>query len=368
MPEIPLDSIGPAKILQLNDVQTGLRAVIVVDNVALGPAIGGVRFSPHVTPLEVARLARAMTLKSAIAGLDHGGAKAGIIGDPNQPGKQHLAHTFARLMAGVTEYIPGPDMGTDEQFMVWIREEIGRACGVPASLGGLPLDELGATGFGLAACAEVAGAEIGLPLAGARVAVQGFGNVGRAAARFMAELGTALVAASDSHGTIHSPGGLDVGELVAIKRQGGSVVDYSAGTVLPQEKIFACDADILVPAATPDVIDRNNVETVRAKLILQGANIPVTREAEEALARRGVLVIPDFIANAGGLIMAAMEYRKKSAMEAFAMIREKIQENTSRILQRAKREGVSPRQAGEQLALERVREAMAIRDLSRPWR
>jgi glutamate dehydrogenase/leucine dehydrogenase len=368
MTTIPYDSIGPAKVLQLYDPQSGLRGIVVVDNVTLGPAIGGVRVSPSVTPLEVFRLARAMTLKNSSAGIDHGGGKAGIIADPHSADLETLFRVFARLIEGIDEYIPGPDMGCDEQAMVWLQEEIGRAVGLPAELGGLPLDLLGATGFGVVACAEVAARQLGLPLKGARVAVQGFGNVGMAAAKFFAEKGAIIVAANDSQGTMHDPGGLKIAQLIAAKRDKGTVLAYPGGKRLPLAEIFALDCDILVPAANPDVIDMGNVGSVKAKLILQGANIPITLKAEAALAARGVLVVPDFIANAGGVIMAAMEYKHKSAEEAFAYITEKIQTNTERILHKANKEALLPRAAAELLARERIEIGMRYRSCSHKWR
>jgi glutamate dehydrogenase/leucine dehydrogenase len=259
-------------------------------------------------------------------------------------------------------------MGCDEQAMVWIQEEIGRSVGLPAELGGLPLDLLGATGFGVVACAEVAAKQIDLPLRGARIAIQGFGNVGSAAAKFFVEKGAIIVAASDSRGTIHDPGGLKIVQLLAAKRKKGTVLEYPGGKQLPIDDIFGLDCDILVPAANPDVIDMGNVASVQAKLILQGANIPITLEAEAALAGRGVLVIPDFIANAGGVIMAAMEYKQKSAEEAFAYITENIQSNTARILHKVKKSDLLPRAAAEQLARERIELGMRYRSWSHKWR
>lgn len=368
MNTIPNDSIGPAKVLQLYDPQSGLRGMVVVDNVTLGPAIGGVRVSPSVTPLEVFRLARAMTMKNAIAGIDHGGGKAGIVADPHKADLETLFRVFARMIEGIDEYIPGPDMGCDEQAMVWLQEEIGRSVGLPAELGGLPLDELGATGFGVVACAEIAARKINLPLSGARVAIQGLGNVGVAAARFFAKKGAILVAANDTRGTVFDPGGLDVTRLIAAKREKGTVLEYAGGQSLPVDEIFGLDCDILVPAANPDVIGMGNVAQVKARLILQGANIPVTLEAEATLAKRGVLVVPDFIANAGGVIMAAMEYKRKSAEEAFAYIAEKIQANTERILHKMEKEQLLPRAAAELLARERIETGMRYRSWSHKWR
>ena len=148
------DDLGPAKIVHIHDPQCGLQAIVVVDNTACGQSIGGVRMAPDVTTEEVFRLARAMTLKNAAAGLRHGGGKAGIPADPKTAEKERLIRAFARAIRNLTEYVPGPDMGTDESCMAWIVDEIGRAVGLPRDLGGIPLDEIGATGYGIAACAD----------------------------------------------------------------------------------------------------------------------------------------------------------------------------------------------------------------------
>lgn len=362
MTDITCDELGPSRVIQLYSAKEGIRAFVVVDNTALGPAIGGVRMSPTVSVEEVARLARAMTLKNSAAGLPYGGGKSGIVGDPSDPRKERVFRVFARMIKDLKEYIPGPDMGCDEAAMAWINEETGRSVGLPAELGGLPLDQLGATGFGVAECAEVAASFAGLEMKGARVAVEGYGSVGKAAARFLAAKGCVLVGVSDSRGAVHDASGIDLEELAEIKGRGGSVADYGRGRRLSRDEIFAVPCDILVPAATPDVIHAGNVGQIQARLILEGANIPATPEAEKQLQARGTLVLPDFIANAGGVIMAAMEYAGKNEQEAFAAIGERIRKNTRIVLERAAGEGVQPRAAADALARERVVKAMGYRD------
>ena len=362
MTEIAGDDFGPSRIIQLYSPKEGVRGIVVIDNTALGPALGGVRMAPTVTTQEVCRLARTMTLKNSISGLPHGGAKAGIVADPADPRKERIFRIFARMIRDLTDYIPGPDMGCDETSMAWIHDETGRSVGLPEEIGGLPLDKLGATGFGVAECAEVAARFAGLELKGARVAIEGFGSVGKAAARFLLAKGAVLVAAADSHGGVHDPAGIGLDELMEAKRRGGSVANYGKGSRLPAAEIFGVACDILVPAATPDVIHVGNVDGIKARLILQGANIPATAEAEEKLQARGVLVVPDFIANAGGVIMAAMEHAGKSEQEAFAAIGERIRKNTLLVLEKAAGERVLPRQAADALARERVRKAMSYRD------
>jgi glutamate dehydrogenase/leucine dehydrogenase len=362
MDEISYDNIGPAKIIRLYSAKEQLRAVVVIDNTALGPAIGGVRVSPTVDVTEVWRLARTMTLKNSIAGLSHGGAKAGIIADPANPAMERTFRVFARMIRDITDYIPGPDLGCAETAMAWIHDETGRAVGLPEEIGGLPLDTLGATGFGLAECAEVATPIAGIELAGARLAIQGFGSVGKAAARFLTAKGAILVAVADSQGAMYKPAGFDVEALIAATQWTGSVINAGQGTPIAPEAIFSIDCEILIPAAVRDVITERNAAGIKASLILEGANIPATVQAEQLLHARGVLIIPDFIANAGGVIMAAMEYGGKGAPEAFGAIRDRIRKNTGLIMEKATQERVTPRVAAEAIARERVLKAMAYRD------
>jgi glutamate dehydrogenase/leucine dehydrogenase len=356
-----IKEIGHSKIIQLFFPVSNFHAIVVVDNTALGPSIGGVRVSPDVTVDEVKRLARTMTMKNSIAGLPHGGGKAGIIADPRDPKKEHYFRIFSQAIKNLHEYIPGPDMGSNEECMAWIHDEIGRVVGLPEEIGGLPLDKLGATGFGLAECAEIACLYANIELKGAKVAIQGFGSVGKAAARFLSEKGAIVVAASDTKGTVCNLDGLDVKELLDIKEEKGSVINYKKGTVKKCEELFLTPCDILIPAATPDVISKENVDNIKAKLILQGANIPATLEAEEILYKKGILSVPDFIANAGGVIMAAMEYAKKSEKEAFDAISERIKKNTKLILEKTFKENILPRQAAEAIAKKRILKAMTYR-------
>lgn len=361
MCEIIFNEFGPSKVIYLYSKKVLLRAIVVVDNTALGSSIGGVRVSPTVSTEEILRLARTMTLKNSVAGLPHGGSKAGILADPKNPQKEDYFRVFAKMIKDLQEYIPAPDMGSDEEAIAWIWDEIGRACGLPEEIGGLPLDKLGATGFGLSECAGVACPYVGIDLKGARVAVQGFGSVGKAAARFLSEKGAVLVAASDTKGTIYNVEGIDVDKLIEIKQSTEAVINYPEGMRMDADDLFYLDCDILIPAAIPDVIHEKNADTIKAKLILQGANIPATRSAEEILMRRGILSVPDFIANAGGVIMAAMEYAKKTEQEAFDAISSKIKKNTKLILEKATKDKILPRIVAEDLAKEKILKAMRCR-------
>jgi glutamate dehydrogenase/leucine dehydrogenase len=354
------DELGPIKIVHIYEPRTGLKAVVAIDNIACGPSIGGIRMAPDVSAEEAFRLARAMTMKNAAAGLPHGGGKSVIFGDPRMAAaqKELLIRAFARAIRDLNEYIPGPDMGTDERCMAWIKDEIGRAVGLPPEIGGIPLDEIGATGWGLKVSVEVASKFCGLDLKGARVVIQGFGSVGKHAARFLAAQGTILVAACDSHGTLHHANGIDVARLIQLKDAGKSVMDYPEGEKLGVDAVIDIACDIWIPAARPDVIRKDNVHRLRTKLVPQGANIPFTLEAERILHEKGVLIVPDFIANAGGVICAAVEYHGGTQNQAFASIEEKIRSNTEQVLEHARKSGTVPRQAAIELAERRVRKAM----------
>jgi len=354
------DELGPRKIVHLHDPKCGLKAVVAIDNVARGPSIGGIRMAPDVSAEEAFRLARAMTMKNSAANLPHGGGKSVIFGDPKMDlaKKQQLIRAFARAIRDLVEYIPGPDMGTDERCMAWIHDEIGRAVGLPPEIGGIPLDEIGATGWGLKASVEAALKYCNFDLKGARVVIQGFGSVGKHAARFLGEKGTVLVAASDSRGTIFNPKGIDVARLIALKDSGKGVTDYPDGKKLDVNAVIDIDCEIWIPAARPDVIHKDNVNRLKTKLVPQGANIPFTPEAERMLHEGGVLVLPDFIANAGGVICASVEYHGGTQTQAFQTIEEKISANTEEVLANARKNGSLPRQAAVALAEARVKKAM----------
>jgi len=357
----PADELGPAKVVFLR-LCYGIDAFVVVDNIALGPAIGGVRMRPDIAAAEVARLARAMTMKNALARLPHGGGKAGIAAPPGAPADhERVIRAFAQAIRALAEYIPGPDMGTNETSMAYVHDEIGRAVGLPGVLGGIPLDGLGATGVGVAVCAEVVSKSGGPDLAGARVVIQGFGAVGSHAARALADRGAVVIAASDSQGATWNPDGLDVAALRSHKQSAGAVADFPGGKPVPRDEVIGLECEFLVPAAQPDVITAENAGRISARVILEGANIPVTRQAEDQLAGRGVLCVPDVVANSGGVICAAAEYRGAGRAEAFAEIEAKISDTTAELLDQVRVTGVSPRAVAEQMARDRVGEALALR-------
>ncbi|VVB98697.1 Glutamate dehydrogenase 2 [uncultured archaeon] len=354
------DAIGPERILQVYDPITKMRGVVVVDNTALGPGKGGVRLQPDVTREEVFGLARAMTWKNALAGIPFGGAKSGIVAPGNSPNKAELVKAFAEKIAPLVPgyYIPGPDMNIGENEMAIISKTIGTpkaATGKPAEMGGLP-HELGSTGYGVFLSTVVALEHKKIPVEGATVAIEGFGNVGTFTMKFLTEKGAKVVAVSDSKGTAYLASGMDYETAMRVKKEKGTVTAYPGATVLAPAQLFATKCDVLIPGARPDVIHTGNAASVKAKIIVEAANIPMRHETERELSKKGVLIVPDFVANAGGVISSYVEFIGGSEKEMFSMVKEKITANTRLVLERA-RDG-DLREAALSIAEERVIAAM----------
>jgi len=359
------DEFGPEKIIEVYNKKVGLKAVTLIDNTVLGPGKGGIRMTPTVSVEEVFRLARTMTWKCSLAGLPFGGAKSGIIADPKQISlekKAELMRAFGKALKWIAPkyYIGAPDVNTGEQEMKWFVEGNGSlksVTGKPKEMGGLP-HELGSTGYGVFHSALVAARFAKIDITKATVAIEGFGNVGSFAAKFLSEVGARLVAVSDSKGVIYNIDGLDFAKLSEIKKQTGSVINYQPGNVLENKKIFELSVDILIPAALPDVINSSNVNDVKAKILVEGANIPTTPEMETILHNRGILVVPDIVANAGGLISSYCEYKGYDENKMFALVEKKIKKNTRTVLRKAKKEKIMPRDTGLEIAKERILKKM----------
>ncbi|WP_406691389.1 Glu/Leu/Phe/Val dehydrogenase dimerization domain-containing protein [Saccharopolyspora sp. ID03-671] len=369
-----IDEWGPEKVVCVSDARTGMRGVLVIDNTARGTGKGGTRMAPTVTVGEVARLARVMTWKWAAVDLFHGGAKAGIVADPDSPDKEAVVRAFARRLADQipASYVAGLDMGMTEHDAAIIQDELadrGAAVGVPEALGGVPYDQLGVTGHGVAEAALAALERAGKQVAGARIAVQGFGAVGAATAARLHEFGAQLVALSTVDGSVHDANGLDVPEWLAARAEFGDACVAKAAPAqrIAQGEELTVDCDVLIPAARQDVIDPTVAERIRAGLIVEGANLPTTPRAREALGARGVEIVPDFIANAGGAIAAgfAMDARRSAFRPEPTRILDEVaartRRNTLLVLDTAAREGVLPHAAALAMAEQRVREAMRLR-------
>jgi len=364
-----MDEWGPEKILEVYDPETKMHGFLVIDNTALGPGKGGIRMTPTVDIEEVFKLARVMTWKNSLSDLPFGGAKSGIIADPKKLSKEQkkkIVEAFSLSLKPVcpSMYVAAPDMNTAEEEMKWFAEANGsmKACtGKPKELGGIP-HELGSTGFGVYHSALVAIEHKGFNVKDMSVAVEGFGNVGIFVSKFITEEGANLIAVSDSKGCVYNKDGLDFKKLLEVKEKTGTIINYKPGKVLKNEELFELPVDVLIPAAIPDVITKKNVNKVKAKIIVEGSNIAIPHEVEKILYDRGVLVIPDFVANAGGVISSYVEYIGGTPEKMFKMVEEKIRKNTKIVIERSEEEGIDLRTAGMIIAKERVKKAMDKRD------
>ncbi len=368
--------------VRMNDgrirVFTGYR---VQHNMARGPAKGGIRFHPSTDIDEVRALAMWMTWKCALVNVPFGGAKGGLTVDPRslEPDElQRVTRRFATELQGVIGPeidIPAPDVGTNAQTMAWIMDTLsmhaghtvpGVVTGKPVSLGGSE-GRADATGMGVMFTAERALRGAGLDMNGATVAVQGFGNVGEAAARLIHQRGGRLVAITDVGGGVRNPDGLDPIALKAHLDATGTIAGAPNTQPIDNEELLALDVDLLVLAALEGQITGNNAEDVRARVIAEGANGPVTPDADPILDRKGIVVVPDILCNAGGVIVSYFEWVQN--LQSFAWPSETVAERLEQVIGRAydevaalrRREGVDARLAAHMIAVGRVAEAQQIR-------
>ena len=358
---IQFDEWGPEKVLTVYDPKTGTKGFVVIDNTALGPGKGGIRMTPDVTADEVYRLARVMTWKCAMAELPFGGAKGGMVFNKDVD-KETQVRAYSRAMKVVSpeQWVAAPDVNSSENEMRWFADENGsmKSCtGKPSDMGGIP-HELGSTGFGVYHSALVALEHAGVDVEGVRVAVEGFGNVGSFAAKFLSEKGAKIVAVSDSKGVIYNPDGMDFDKLRKVKDETRAVKNYQPGKFLPNEEIFELDIDLLIPAAMKDVIHEGNWEKIKAKMIVAGANIAMKPEIEKRLWDKGVLIVPDFVANAGGVISSYVEYIEGTPEQMFKEVEERSKKNTKLVLEKAKNDSIDSRTAALEISKQRVKEAM----------
>jgi glutamate dehydrogenase (NAD(P)+) len=360
------------------EVLTGYR---VQHNLARGPAKGGLRFHPATDIDEVRALAMWMTWKCALVNVPFGGAKGGVTVNPrmlSEREKEAVTRRFATELEGIIgpeKDIPAPDVGTNAQTMAWIMDTVsmhrgysvpGVVTGKPVSIGG-SLGRADATGQGVVYNIEQACRRLGLRLSGARVAVQGFGNVGEATARLLQQAGARVVGVTDVGGGVYSATGLDVTFLRRYLEETGSIVDAPGTQPLSNEELFALDVDVLVLAALEGQITGANAETVRARILAEGANGPVEPDADPILRDNGVLVIPDILCNAGGVIVSYFEWvqnreaRFWTLEEINGRLREIIVGAAETVWERAAADGLDPRLAANVIAVERVAEATRLR-------
>ncbi|MDI3316053.1 MAG: Glu/Leu/Phe/Val dehydrogenase [Bacillota bacterium] len=350
-------------------------------NDALGPAKGGIRFHPGVTPDEVKALSMWMTLKCSLLGLPLGGGKGGVVCDPTELSERELealSRGYIRAIApfiGPEQDVPAPDVFTNARVMAWMMDEYSQIqghnvfsaiTGKPEVLGGSS-GRTGATGRGVAITIRKAAERLGLKLRGATAAVQGFGNVGSHAARYLAELGVRIVGISDVHGGVYNPDGIDVQAAVEWTRREGSVAGLPGTKAVASDEVLFLPVDILVPAALEDQLTAENAGRVQARIIGEGANGPTTPEADEILYRNGVLVIPDVLANAGGVTVSYFEWVQN--LYHFTWTEAEVNRRLEEMMGRAfdtvyavhEEHGVPMREAADRVAVKRIYDAMEAR-------
>ncbi len=359
---------------------TGYR---VHHSTARGPTKGGIRYHPDVTLDEVRALAMWMTWKCAVVNIPYGGAKGGVVCDPKKMSSQELENLTRRYATEISILmspegdIPAPDVNTNPQIMAWIMDTYSMHKGytVPAVITGKPVEVGGslgrfeATGRGVVITTLEALKHLDIPVEGARVVVQGYGNVGWVSAYLLHDLGAKVIAVSDSRGGVYNPLGLDPREVMKHKRETGSVVGFPATDTVTNEELLALDCEVLIPAALEDVLTGENADQVSARVVAEGANGPTTPEADEILYDKGVFVIPDILCNAGGVTVSYFEWVQD--LQAFfwseAEINQKLEEIMKRsfheVLAMAQEKQVNTRIAAYILAIKRVADAIMIRGI-----
>ncbi|EYR63177.1 glutamate dehydrogenase [Actinotalea ferrariae CF5-4] len=355
----------------------------VQHNITRGPGKGGLRYSPSVDIDEVRALAMWMTWKCAIVELPYGGAKGGVSIDPRHYSTGELERVTRRYtseimpMIGPERDIMAPDVGTDDRTMAWIMDtySVNKGYTIPAVVTGKPIDVGGslgratATSRGVVHSARAALRETGQDLDDVSVAVQGFGKVGSHAAEFFAEAGARVEAVSDQYGGLHRSGGLDLPRLLDHVRRTGSVVDFPDADPIHNDALLTLDVDVLVPAAVEGVLTAENAEHVQAPLVVEGANGPTTAGADAILTRRGITVVPDILANAGGVVVSYFEWVQ--AQQAYWWTEAEIEQRLEQrmlssygaVAEMARREGVTLRDAAMLIGVKRVATAHRTRGL-----
>jgi glutamate dehydrogenase (NAD(P)+) len=355
----------------------------VTHNVSRGPSKGGIRYHPDVTQDEVKALAMWMTWKCSLMGLPFGGAKGGVVCDPKSMSSRELERMTRRFTSeiineiGPEKDIPAPDVGTNAQTMAWIFDTysmnkghsvLGVVTGKPLTIGG-SLGREEATARGATFCLESALQKRGRSMQGLRVAVQGFGNVGAYFAKFIAEQGATVVAISDSGGGIYNANGLDVAAAFAHKRGGGAISELKGGEHITNEELIALDCDVFAPCALEQVVTGVNADQVKARVIVEGANGPLTPAADEILEGNGVMILPDVLANAGGVVVSYFEWVQ--GLQEYFWKEDEVNARLNSIVTRAFNETwatyeerkTSMRMAAYGLAVQRVAEATVTRGL-----
>jgi glutamate dehydrogenase (NAD(P)+) len=368
--EIIKDKFGSENIVEVYDPKIGMRGFLVIDNTILGPGKGGIRMTPNVTGEEIWRLARTMTWKNAVAGIPFGGAKAGIVwpGGSDELKKKYVQSFAKKIKMFMPEYyIAGPDVNTGEKEMQWFVEatkDCNSATGKPINfcresfgkknaIYGLP-HELGSTGFGVAQATVVAANLAGIDIKKAKVAIHGFGNVGTFVYKYLSDLGATIVAIADSSGAVYSENGFDRKKMEKLIEEKKLLKDCIECEKISADEFWKIPVDILIPASVTDVINEKNKDNIKAKIIVEGGNIVMSDEIERELFDRGILIVPDFLANAGGVISSYAEYKGYSPEKMFRLVKSKITKSVKEVLIQSIKANRNPREVGMQIAKQKV--------------
>jgi glutamate dehydrogenase (NAD(P)+) len=365
---------GPAKVF------TGYR---IIHNDSRGPAKGGIRYHPEVNLDEVRALAALMTLKTAVINIPYGGAKGAVVCDPAKLSEDELERLTRRytaeisLVIGPERDIPAPDVGTNPKIMGWVMDTYSMIQGysVPAVVTGKPLEIGGskgrfeATGRGCMFCTVMAAKHLGIEIKDAKVVVQGFGNVGSITAKLLHKEGFRIIAVSDVFGGIYNSKGLDISKLSDYVKETGSVVGFKGAEAISNHELLELKCDFLVPAAMENQITKNNADAIKTKVIIEAANGPITPEADKTLSDNGVVIIPDILANAGGVAVSYLEWVQ--GLQSFFWDESEVNTYLKRIMTNAfndvisikEKKKISTRNAAYILALERIQAATTIRGI-----
>ena len=362
------DDFGPEKVIIAYDPRTKMQGYLVIDNTARGPGKGGVRMQPNLKLEDIIRLGRIMTWKNAAADIPLGGAKGGIVADPKDPNRESIIRAYARAIRPFIpkDYAFGLDMGLTESDAALVIDELGdrkASTGKPAYLGGIPYDELMITAYGVVESVDVACQVAGINIKRAKVVIQGFGAVGKGAAHFCREKGAIIIGISDSQHAVWDPKGLDIEDLLEVKKTTGSLKNTRCGENIALGEELFLEADILIPCAIGDVITKENVDRINSRIVVEGANFATTKEAQNIFYERGVFFVPDFIANPGGVIAAYTEMIDGTQSQAIESTRHKVRKNTSEMFRISKEEGLLPLDAAMKMAQERVIMAMKAKGI-----
>ena len=342
------DDAPPARVIEIDEPAIGLDAVVVIDHELFNTSAGGTRMAPDVTADEVARLARAMTWKLAVCGVPYAGAKAGIRFDAGD--RATVLQAFLERVREWDFFLTGPDIGTQPGDFLTLEPDGSPLPIWARTFDGMGMDDL-AVGHGIKAAAVVALEQLGRPFEGARMAIEGFGKAGAGTARACSRSGARVVAVSTIEGALFDPDGLDVEELLALRaRYGDAFVHYGPLSAQPREALFTVECDVLVPGARPHVIAPESASELRCAAVIPVANVPYAPGATDALAARGILALPDFVTNAGGIHLYEAPECREDPARCLAGVERRIAETTRRVLAAADAERVTPTRAALQIA------------------